>query len=268
MKNLKHFSSGELSHIRNNWRRQRAMHLFIFIGTMMLFLPLIAAAQSGEDEAIKTAIKNAMNASMSKNGDSWQKMWVHDSKASQTWIFNSGYNRFKGWENFGPQTIDYFKKNPKPDAIETSLDSFMIRTSGNMAWVEYNSTGKLTEYGENITRTAHQFRLLVKENNQWKIASAISHSTTDQSLTAHALENNLNDLGYKYLNAKKINEAIELFKLNIKLYPSAWNPYDSLGEAYALAGNKDLAIQNYQKSIELNPKNENGINALKKLKAQ
>lgn len=42
--------------------------------------------------------------------------------------------------------------------------------------------------------------------------------------------------------------------------------YDSLGEAYAAAGRKDLAIQNYEKSLQLNPKNDTGKAALEKLK--
>jgi cytochrome c-type biogenesis protein CcmH/NrfG len=42
--------------------------------------------------------------------------------------------------------------------------------------------------------------------------------------------------------------------------------YDSLGEAYAAAGKKELAIENYEKSVKLDPKNQNGIDHLKKLK--
>jgi cytochrome c-type biogenesis protein CcmH/NrfG len=34
--------------------------------------------------------------------------------------------------------------------------------------------------------------------------------------------------------------------------------YDSLGEAYMKKGEKELAIANYQKSLELNPDNANG----------
>ena len=54
--------------------------------------------------------------------------------------------------------------------------------------------------------------------------------------------------------------------VNVKLYPEAWNTYDSLGEAYAIKGNKELAIKNYEKSMELNPNNEFGKLALAKLK--
>jgi cytochrome c-type biogenesis protein CcmH/NrfG len=42
--------------------------------------------------------------------------------------------------------------------------------------------------------------------------------------------------------------------------------YDSLGEAYMKAGEKELAIQNYEKSLQLDPKNMNAVEMLKKLK--
>ena len=58
------------------------------------------------------------------------------------------------------------------------------------------------------------------------------------------------------LRDDKTNEAIEIFKLNV---------YDSLGEAYMKQGEKELAIENYQKSLELNPNNQNGKDMLKKL---
>ena len=68
-------------------------------------------------------------------------------------------------------------------------------------------------------------------------------------------ERTMNQLGYKYLYAGKVAEAIDLFKLNTIAYPDAYNTYDSLGEAYMTAGNKELAIKNYGKSAELNPDN-------------
>jgi CubicO group peptidase (beta-lactamase class C family) len=81
-------------------------------------------------------------------------------------------------------------------------------------------------------------------------------------------ENTLNGLGYYLLRNGQVDNAILIFKRNIVDYPNSWNPYDSLGEAYMNAGQKDLAIRNYEKSIELNPKNQNGIDMLKKLKQQ
>lgn len=81
-------------------------------------------------------------------------------------------------------------------------------------------------------------------------------------------ESQMNLLGYEYLQEQKLKEAIAVFTLNVEAYPKSSNVYDSLGEAYALAGEKELAIKNYEKSVELDPKNEGGIEALKKLKAQ
>ncbi len=78
-------------------------------------------------------------------------------------------------------------------------------------------------------------------------------------------ENRLNNLGYMLMRQEKLMAAIEIFKLNVELYPNAWNVYDSLGEAYMNKGEKELAIANYKKSLELNPGNEGGAQMLKKL---
>jgi tetratricopeptide (TPR) repeat protein len=78
----------------------------------------------------------------------------------------------------------------------------------------------------------------------------------------------LNTLGYRLLRSERIDDAIEIFKLNIEEYPDAWNPYDSLGEAYMVAGELELAIEYYEKSIELNPENTNGKAMLERIRAQ
>jgi Flp pilus assembly protein TadD len=65
-----------------------------------------------------------------------------------------------------------------------------------------------------------------------------------------------------------MKEAIEVFRLNVELFPDSWNVYDSLGEAYMNKGDTKLAIDNYKKSVELNPNNTAGIEALKKLEGK
>jgi CubicO group peptidase (beta-lactamase class C family) len=78
-------------------------------------------------------------------------------------------------------------------------------------------------------------------------------------------EGRLNLLGYAFLGRHNYAAAIEVLKLNVEFYPDSWNVYDSLGEAYMNAGEKDLAIKNYKKSLELNPKNAGGQKMLEKL---
>ena len=80
-------------------------------------------------------------------------------------------------------------------------------------------------------------------------------------------EEELNRLGYQLLGTGKRDEAIQIFKLNVELYPKAFNTYDSLGEAYMVAGNKELAILNYKKSLELNPENKGATEMLKRLES-
>ncbi|MFQ5485292.1 MAG: amidohydrolase family protein [Desulfobacterales bacterium] len=75
----------------------------------------------------------------------------------------------------------------------------------------------------------------------------------------------LNMLGYQLLGTKKIKEAIKIFQLNVEAYPNSANVYDSLGEAYMLNGDRELAIENYKKSLELNPKNQNAVTKLREL---
>lgn len=76
----------------------------------------------------------------------------------------------------------------------------------------------------------------------------------------------LDRLGYDLLRSQKVKEAIEIFKLNVEMFPQAFNVYDSLGEAYMVNGDKELAIKNYEKALELNPQNTNSVNMLKKLR--
>lgn len=76
----------------------------------------------------------------------------------------------------------------------------------------------------------------------------------------------LNTLGYHLLNRKKkTKQAIEIFKFNVKVNPKYANGYDSLAEAYMINGDKTLAIKNYAKSLEMNPRNTNAVEKLKEL---
>lgn len=87
------------------------------------------------------------------------------------------------------------------------------------------------------------------------------------SATYNFDESELNNLGYEFIRAKKFKEAIRILQLNVEAYPQSSNVYDSLGEAYLDDGNKPLAIANYKRSLELNPKNRGAIEVLRRLNA-
>jgi imidazolonepropionase-like amidohydrolase len=98
--------------------------------------------------------------------------------------------------------------------------------------------------------------------DQYHQLAATQHDGYDFS------ENELVSLGYRLLHAQKITDAIEVFKLSVEAYPQSYNTYDSLAEAYMDHGDRDLAIQNYRESLELNPANTNATKMLQKLSSQ
>ncbi|WP_457654205.1 tetratricopeptide repeat protein [Rhodocaloribacter sp.] len=80
-------------------------------------------------------------------------------------------------------------------------------------------------------------------------------------------EDMLNTLGYRLLRSGRVEEAIAVFKRNVELFPDSYNTYDSLGEAYMIHGDLKPALQNYQKSVELDPGNVTGAQMIKRLRA-
>ena len=77
----------------------------------------------------------------------------------------------------------------------------------------------------------------------------------------------LNNLGYLLMGQGKLKEAIRVLQVNVVSYPSSSNVYDSLGEAFMKDGQKAPAIENYEKSLKLDPANSNAVDMLKKLRA-
>lgn len=87
----------------------------------------------------------------------------------------------------------------------------------------------------------------------------------DEPNSSSVQEGYINNIGYQQLGYDNIDIAIDIFKINVALHPKAFNTYDSLGEAYMLKGEKELAIKNYKKSLELNAMNANADRMLKEL---
>jgi len=81
-------------------------------------------------------------------------------------------------------------------------------------------------------------------------------------------ESQLNGVGYWLLGRGSIRDAIAVLRVNVEMFPDAFNPYDSLGEAYLAAGDTASAIANYRRSVELNPANAGGLAVLRRLGVQ
>jgi CubicO group peptidase (beta-lactamase class C family) len=69
-------------------------------------------------------------------------------------------------------------------------------------------------------------------------------------------ESELNILGDHLLSINKIAEAIEIFKLNLDVYPNSWYIYARLGEALVKGNNIEAAVRFFETAIKLMPRGE------------
>ncbi len=125
----------------------------------------------------------------------------------------------------------------------------------------------LTGYGDVDSPRMEFTRTLIKDGMD---AAIENYHHLRKTLAAKDImpEYALNSIGYEFMRKKQYQDAIKIFKLNVEAYPEAFNVYDSLGEAYMKNGDKELAITNYEKSLALNPENENGRKMLEKLRQE
>jgi tetratricopeptide (TPR) repeat protein len=243
----------------------RTRHFRPFMLLLLCSITQSALAQNPEEDAIKKVLLAETQTYFKAQANAWKSLWTHDASTNRASAGFGGIGSVMGWENFGPQTVAILKDSTKPVNLDIKNDAYSIKSNGKLAWVEYNQ--QLTGSGADTVYngTTREYRFLVKENNEWKINSLITHDQRPTN-SPEAMEISMNTTGYNLLRAKRVDDAIEVFLLNVKLFPNSWNTYDSLGEAYAAAGKKDLAIKNYERSIEMNPKNDNGRKMLETLK--
>lgn len=74
-----------------------------------------------------------------------------------------------------------------------------------------------------------------------------------------------NNIGFKLLKAKKAEEAYKVFKMYETIAPDSWTVYQGLGDSCRLMGKTDMALDNYKKSLKLNPNNEASQKAITRL---
>ncbi len=75
----------------------------------------------------------------------------------------------------------------------------------------------------------------------------------------------LNQLGQRLEEMNKTDYALALYKLNTELYPGTFQLFNILARAYLKVGKKDLAIEAYRKSIELNPEDQEAVEKLQEI---
>lgn len=148
-----------------------------------------------------------------------------------------------------------------------------------LEWDEYSDKwdsvirGDIRALVSAIWRQSHEsaatiFARVLDESSVDAARAKLQDIRADPSNEAYFLEGEFNSLGYRLLGQERIDDAIAVFRMVVDMYPESWNAYDSLGEGYMLAGESKLAIENYRKSLELNPDNTNGGDMLEQLESR
>jgi len=132
---------------------------------------------------------------------------------------------------------------------------FCLRNNMNhdeaLTWID-NSISR----NKNVRNVGVKAMLLEKSGQTAKAKAAISETMTlaDQS----DVETDLNNLGYLFLFNGKTDEAIKVFKLNVKKHPDAWNTYDSLADAFQKKGKVADSVKNYKIALQKAPAAQKG----------
>ncbi|MEE8367193.1 MAG: hypothetical protein V3S30_02660 [Thermoanaerobaculia bacterium] len=79
------------------------------------------------------------------------------------------------------------------------------------------------------------------------------------------VQEEINRIGYDFLEGNRVDDAIEVFEFNIRQYPTQYNTYDSLAEAYMNKGMTAKSIELYKKSFLMGRNNTNALSQLENL---
>jgi CubicO group peptidase (beta-lactamase class C family) len=178
------------------------------------------------------------------------------------WGDNTGYKAYILADDAARVGVVWFTNSENGQNI---LESMLSHTVGGdqpgARWLDYEQYDSPKRHvRQELARTMQQQGLDAAISRYRELKATGPAEVFDEDL--------LNTAGYMLLRGGRVEEAVTVFELNVAEYPDAWNPYDSLGEAYLAAGDTARAIENYERSLELNPENTNGRAVLERLRGQ
>jgi len=144
----------------------------------------------------------------------------------------------------------------------TGAERVVVSNAGHRVQMEQPEIYKNIVW--NFLSESNFFRVLYQSG----VEKAVEMFHAERSQNPDAIlfsEDRLNQVGYQYFLSGDLAVAVQLFRLNVEAYPNSANVYDSYGEALLSTGDTTGAIQNYKKSLELNPDNTNAKTILEQL---
>ena len=241
----------------------RRLPAVIALAAALLSARALPAQRSDADE-VQRVIRAETETYYQRDVEGWKRTWIQDSTAIRTFITSGSYSVALGWDKFGPGTVESIR-GAAPQPVRVDRTNYVARIDGDLAWVEYDE--RTTMPGDSVPLVARQQRTLVKRDGEWRILSAGSFVGSTYGPSPRAIETRLGAVGSDLSAAKQHAGAIEVLALNARLFPSSSSAHAALADAYAAAGRTRLAMEHYEKSLAINPKNDASRAALAKLRA-
>lgn len=185
----------------------------------------------------------------------------------------------------GAELVLNWEKKQFPVKVEFAVDDIVLanateqlKGTAGFNWLGYNSAAVYTlknkvgmDKGlvwadQAIAQNPGFATLSTKADLLQQTGKTADSEEIRKKAVALANEAELNQYGYQLINEKRMEEAIKMLTLNTERHPESANAWDSLGEAYALKGDKDNAVKNFKKSLSLNPPEAVKANSEKYLK--
>jgi tetratricopeptide (TPR) repeat protein len=151
-----------------------------------------------------------------------------------------------GFDNFTKNSAEVFlhwEKLKVAFNVEVDIDKIVLVNIKN----QLRSTAGFTWMG-NMQAAVYYFR----QNTHLDLAL----EWIKKSVSINENEQNRNLLGYIHMAQGNLEEALAVFKENVKKSTDSWNVYDSLAECYQKQDKKKEAIKYYKIALKKAPANQ------------
>lgn len=143
----------------------------------------------------------------------------------------------------GGHGAEIFKDHPEFEGvIKDWFVTTLIKTPGRASVATKNAP---------VAKEFHILDLLDQPGGAVNVSAMLSDARKNDPKATLFPEAAVNIIGYEHLQAGDKKGAIEILKLNAEAYPNSTNVYDSLSDAYLADGQKDLALANVKRALEM-----------------
>ncbi len=159
------------------------------------------------------------------------------------WVFSLSSNPANQFEHYqvGGHGVEMFAAHKELPGMIVEWFGATLKTAPSAATVRASAP---------VSRESRLLELIDDPGGISKAAKMFAEERQRDPNAVVFSEAVMNRVGYDHLQTGDTKGAVELLKLNVVAYPNSANAYDSLGDAYLAAGEKDLARKSAQQALE------------------